>query len=322
MPFFDDKVEMDGRKKIVTTVQQRYEAVDAFYEDVNNLAERMQSEDEEGYSKHRIQIKKDAMKRTVLQYVNGETVITPGSHIDGNDVLKFFRMNPIKKEIDEEALWAYLQGPFIGTVNVLAVNVKPLTLLDYDRLTSFSFYNDVEYAKPERIEFNVPKYVELIAKLPRWTMTKVFEARSNWLCMITDVDKEKLWEDATSRFEEFRKDFEPADDRQEAIIGIWDTLIHSPYVKQYLMYCAQPNALFARNFKAFIESEQNREFLIELFKGPLESIGFLFIPIYFHYRAVEFENTGNKPTFNDLIRITNDPDMYDPRSCAWIAKLT
>jgi hypothetical protein len=152
-------------------------------------------------------------------------------------------------------------------------------------------------------------------------MYKVFEARSNWLCLLPDADKETLWNDAVNRFEEYKQDFETDDERQEAIINIWDNLIHSPYMKQYIMYCAQPNALFARNFKAFIESEQNRDFLKALFEGPLESIGFLFTPIYYSYRGVEYNSTGDKPTFVDLVKITNDPDMYDPRNGSWIAKL-
>lgn len=318
-PFFDNvnvgsKVEPD-----VVSVEDRYTAVDNFYRAAKQLARKMQKEAGEDYSKHNIQIKKDEKRTSVLKYIDGETEEEIESGIEGSDALKFFRMNPIKKSLDDDAVMEYLKGDFINTVNILAINTKPLSLLDYDRLTQFSFYNDVEYAKEANIEFNMPKYVDLIKNLPKWSLSKVFEARSNFLALITESDREKLWNDAVKRFDEYHNDYD--NERVIAIIEIFNKLMHSEYFKQYLMYGAVPNALFAKVFKSFLDTTDNKEFLIELFTGPLESIGFLFTPIYFDYRGVEYAGDESAPTFNDLIKIVNDPDLYDPRTAIWIAKL-
>jgi hypothetical protein len=319
-PFFDNVNVGSKSEPDIISVEDRYMSVDNFYQAANQLARKMQKEAGEDYSKHHILIKKDAKRTSVLKYIDGETEEEIESGIEGSDALKFFRMNPIKKSLDDDAVMEYLKGDFINTVNILAVNVKPLSLLDYDRLTQFSFYNDVEYAKEANIEFNMPKYVDLIKNLPKWTLSKVFEARSNFLALIPEPDREKLWKDAVKRFDEYNdQDFD--DDRVIAIMEIFDKLMHSKYFKEYLLNGAVPNALFAKVFKSFLDTAENTDILIELFTGPLESIGFLFTPIYFDYRGVEYAGDESAPTFNDLVKIVNDPDLYDPRTAIWIAKL-
>ena len=320
-PFFNDVNVGTKDEPEMVSIEDRYETMDAFYGAAKQLAKKMQKEAGEDYSKYCIQVKKDKERISVLKYIDGDTDEEIESNIEGNDALKFFRMNPVKKDFDDEAVMAYLKGSFIDTVNILSVNMKPLSLLDYDRLTQFSFYNDVEYTKESDIKFDLPKYVDLIKNLHKWTMTKVFDARSNFLTLIPEADREKLWRDAVKRFDEYlEQEFD--DDRVIAIMEIFNKLMHSEYFKRYLMFGAIPNALFEKIFKNFLDTPANKEILIELFTGPLESIGFLFTPFYFDYRDVEYGNDGvNRPTFDDLVKITDDPDMYDPRTAIWIAKM-
>ncbi len=319
-PFISDISAGTKDQPETITIADRYATMDAFYGAARQLATKMQKEAGESYSKHCIQVKKDKERTSVLMYIDGETAVDIKSNIEGTDALKFFRMNPIKKELDDDAVMEYLKGSFIDTVNILSINVKQLSLLDYDRLTQFSFYNDVEYAKEPTIKFDLPKYVDLIKNLPRWTMAKVFDARCNFLALITEDDREKLWADAVKRFDEhLEQEFEG--ERVVAILEIFNKLMRSEYFKQYLMFGATPNTLFAKIFKNFLETPLNKDILIELFTGPLESIGFMFTPYYFKYRGVKYGNESGKPTFDDLVKITDDPDMYDPRTAIWIAKL-
>ena len=319
-PFFDDVNVGSKTEPDMVSVEDRYTAVDNFYRAARQLAKKIRQEAGDDYSKHNLQIVKDEKRKSVLKYIDGDTKEEIESGIEGSDALKFFRMNPIKKKLADDDVMEYLKGDFIDTVNILAVNTKPLSLLDYDRLTQFSFYNDVEYAKEANIEFNMPKYVDLIKNLHKWTLSMVFEARSNFLALIPEPDREKLWNNAVKRFDEYNEqEFE--DDRVIAIMEIFGKLMHSKYFKEYLMNGAVPNALFAKVFKSFLDTDENKEILKELFTGPLESIGFLFTPIYFDYRGVEYAGDESAPTFNDLVRITDDPDLYDPRTAIWIAKL-
>ena len=319
-PFFDDVNVGSKTEPDMVSVEDRYTAVDNFYRAARQLAKKIRQEAGDDYSKHNLQIVKDEKRKSVLKYIDGDTKEEIESGIEGSDALKFFRMNPLKKQFDDDAVMEYLKGDFIDTVNILAVNTKPLSLLDYDRLTQFSFYNDVEYAKEANIEFNMPKYVDLIKNLHKWTLSMVFEARSNFLALIPESDREKLWNDAVKRFDEYNEqDFE--DDRVIAIMEIFSKLMHSRYFKEYLLNGAVPNALFAKVFRSFLDTPNNKNILIELFTGPLESIGFLFTPIYFDYRGVEYNGDESAPTFNDLVKIVNDPDLYDPRTAIWITKL-
>ena len=319
-PFFDDINVGSKSEPEMVSIEDRYETINAFYDAAKRLAKKMQKEAGENYSKHCIQIKKDAERTSVLKYVDGETEEEIESGIEGSDALKFFRMNPSKKVFDDDDVMNYLKGSFIETVNILSINVKPLSLLDYDRLTQFSFYDDVDYAKEESIEFNLPKYIDLIKNLPKWTLSRVFEARSNFLTLIPEADREKLWNDAVKHFDAY-KEQEFDDERVVSIIDIFNKLMHNRYFKEYLMFGAVPNALFAKVFKNFLDMTANREILEELFTGPLESIGFMFTPIYFDYRGVEYGADESAPTFSDLLKHTNDPGLYDPREAIWIAKL-
>jgi hypothetical protein len=227
-------------------------------------------------------------------------------------------MNPMKKTLQASDVEAFLMGPFIDTVNVLAVNTKPLSLLDYDRLTSFSHFNDVEYQKLPAIEYNMPSYIKLISKLNKWNFSMVFDARSNWLCAISDDEKEQMWNAAVKSFDAFK-----AEDNEvsETVLGIWDNLLHSTYIKQYMMFGAAPNALFGKIFKLFLETDGYKDDMMVLFEGPLKPIACMFTPIHFSYRGVAYGNSDDRPTFADLVKITDDPGMYDPRANIWIKRL-
>ena len=320
-PFFNEVNVGTKEEPEMVSIEDRYETMDAFYGAARKLAKRMQKKAGDVYSKYYIQIKKDKERINVLKYVDGDTDEEIESNIEGNDALKFFRMNPVKSKFEDEAVMAYLNGSFINTVNILSINVKPLSLIDYDRLTQFSFYNDIEYAKESNITFDMPKYIDLIKNIHKWTMSKVFDARCNFLTLIPEADREKLWADAVKRFDEYiEQGFE--DERVASIMEIFSRLMHSEYFKQYLMFGAVPNALFEKIFKNFLDMPKNKDILIGLFTGPLESIGFLFTPFYFEYRSVKYGNDGiTEATFDDLVKITDDPDMYDPRTAIWITKM-
>ncbi len=314
-PFFDT-IERDGKE---ISPDDRFEEMDAFYASVEKLASRMEKELGDDYSKHNLQIKKIDAKQSELQYVDGEKVVKAKSPVNGQDILKFFRMNTMKKTFEMDDVEAFLMGTFINTVNVLAIDTKHLSLLDYDRLTLFSHFNDIEYQKPSVIEYNMPAYIKLISKLNKWSFSAVFEARSNWLCVITDTDKEQMWNEAVKCFDAFKAE---ENNVSENVLNIWDNLIHSQYVKQFVMYCANPNPLFGKIFKLFLETTEYKDDMMVLFEGPLEPIASMFTPLHFHYRGVEYGNPEDKATFSDLVKVVNDPSMYDPRYNAWIARLT
>lgn len=314
-PFFET-IRRDGKE---ISPEDRFKEMDAFYASVEKLASRMEKELKDSYSKHNLQIKKIDKSQSELQYVDGEKVVNAKSPVNGQDILKFFRMNPMKQKIKMDDVEAFLMGPFINTVNVLAIDTKHLSLLDYDRLTSFSHFNDIEYQKPSVIEYNMPAYIKLISKLNKWSFSGVFEARSNWLCVIQDTDKEQMWNAAVRSFDAFK-----AEDNNvsENVLNIWDNLMHSQYVKQFIMYCANPSPLFGKIFKIFLETTEYKDDMMILFEGPLEPIAAMFTPIHFHYRGVAYDNPEDKATFADMVRVINDPAMYDPRYNAWIARLT
>ena len=315
VPFFENMTK-DGKE---ITPEDRFEEIDEFYASVEKLASKMKEKYNDKYSKHNLQLKKNDKKQSELQYTDGEVVIKAKSPINGQDILKFFRMNPMKKSFETADVEAFLMGPFINTVNVLAIDTKHLSLLDYDRLTLFSHFNDIGYQKPSVIEYNMPAYIKLISKLNKWSFSGVFEARSNWLCMISDTDKEQMWNAAVKSFDAFK-----AEDNNvsETVLNIWDNLIHSQYIKQFIMYCANPSLLFGKIFKLFLETTEYKDDMIILFEGPLEPIASMFTPIHFSYRGVEYGNSEDAATFSDLVRVINDPSMYDPRTNAWIARLT
>lgn len=314
-PFFET-IKKDGKE---ISPEDRFKEIDAFYTSVEKLASRMEEKYNDTYSKHNLQIKKNDKKQSELQYVDGESIIKAKSPINGQDILKFFRMNPMKKELEMDDVEAFLMGPFIDTVNVLSIDTKQLSLLDYDRLTLFSHFNDIGYQKPSVLEYNMPSYIKLISKLNKWSFSGVFEARTNWLCMIPDTDKEQMWNAAVRSFDAFK-----AEDNNvsETVLNIWDNLIHSQYIKQFIMYCANPSPLFGKIFKLFLETDEYKEDMIVLFEGPLEPIASMFTPIHFSYRGVEYGNSEDAATFSDLVKVSNDPAMYDPRINAWIARLT
>ena len=314
-PFFEN-IRRDGKE---ISPEDRFEEMDAFYASVEKLASRMEKDFGDKYSKHNLQIKKIDKSQSELQYIDGEKAVKAKSPINGQDVLKFFRMNPMKKELEQSDVEAFLMGPFIDTINVLAIDTKHLSLLDYDRLTLFSHFNDISYQKPSVIEYNMPAYIKLISKLNKWTFSGVFEARSNWLCVIPDTDKEQIWNAAVRSFDAFK-----AEDNNvsETVLNIWDNLMHSQYVKQFIMYCANPSPLFGKIFKIFLETGGYKDDMMILFEGPLEPIASMFTPIHFSYRGVEYGNSDEAATFSDLVRVINDPSMYDPRTNAWIARLT
>ena len=314
-PFFET-IRKDGK---ALSPEDRFKEMDAFYASVEKLASKMEKELSDAYSKHNLQIKKNDKKQAELQYIDGEKVVKAKSPINGQDILKFFRMNTMKKELEKDAVEAFLMGSFIDTVNVLAIDTKHLSLLDYDRLTLFSHFNDIEYQKPSVLEYNMPAYIKLISKLNKWSFSGVFEARSNWLCVIPDTDKERMWGEAIRSFDAFK-----AEDNNvsENVLNIWDNLIHSQYIKQFIMYCANPSPLFGKIFKMFLETTEYKDDMMILFEGPLEPIASMFTPIHFHYRGVEYGNSEEAATFSDLVKVINDPSMYDPRYNAWIARLT
>ena len=314
-PFFET-IRKDGKE---ISPKDRFKEMDAFYASIEKLASKMEKELGDAYSKHNLQIKKNDKKQAELQYIDGEKVVKAKSPINGQDILKFFRMNTMKKELEKDAVEAFLMGPFIDTVNVLAIDTKHLSLLDYDRLTLFSHFNDIGYQKPSVLEYNMPAYIKLISKLNKWSFSGVFEARSNWLCVIPDTDKERMWGEAVRSFDAFK-----AEDNNvsENVLNIWDNLIHSQYIKQFIMYCANPSPLFGKIFKMFLETTEYKDDMMILFEGPLEPIASMFTPIHFHYRGVEYGNSEEAATFSDLVKVINDPSMYDPRYNAWIARLT
>ena len=314
-PFF----ETVGNDDEEVSPEDRFAEMDDFYASVEKLASKMEKELGDDYSKYNLQIKKLDTKRSELQYIDGEKIVKAKSPVNGQDILKFFRMNPMKKVFEAEDVEAFLMGPFINTVNVLSIDTKHLSLLDYDRLTLFSHYNDVDYQKPNALTYNMPAYIKLISKLNKWTFSAVFEARSNWLCLISDADRDQMWDSAVKSFDAFKKEDNSI---SENILNIWDNLIHSQYVKQYIMHCATPNALFGKIFKLFLETVDYTDDMIALFEGPLEPIASMFTPIHFSYRGVEYGNAEDKPTFTDLVKLTDDPGMYDPRNNAWIARIT
>lgn len=313
-PFFET-IRRDGKE---VSPEDRFEEMDAFYASVEKLASKMEKELGDNYSKHNLQIKKIDKKQTELQYVDGEKVVKAKSPINGQDILKFFRMNPMKKELEQSDVEAFLMGPFIDTVNVLAIDTKQLSLLDYDRLTLFSYFNDINYLKPSMIEYNMPAYIRLISKINKWSFSGVFEARSNWLCVIPDTDKERMWDEAVRSFDAFKAE---DNDVSENVLNIWDNLIHSQYVKQFIMYCANPSPLFGKIFKMFLETTEYKDDMMILFEGPLEPIASMFTPLHFYYRGVQYGNSEEDPTFSDMVKVINDPSMYDPRYNAWIARI-
>lgn len=314
-PFFET-IEKDGKE---ITPEDRFKEMDTFYASVEKLASKMEKELGDDYSKHNLQIKKIDSKQSELQYIDGEKVVKAKSPVNGQDILKFFRMNPMKKAFEMDDVEAFLMGQFINTVNVLAINTKQLSLLDYDRLTLFSHFNDIDYQKPSVIEYNMPSYIKLISKLNKWSFSGVFEARSNWLCVIPDTDKEQMWNAAVRSFDAFK---EEDNNVSENVLNIWDNLIHSQYIKQFIMYCATPNPLFGKIFKLFLETTDYTDDMKVLFEGPLEPIASMFTPIHFSYRGVEYGNSEDAATFSDLVKVFDDPAMYDPRINAWIARLT
>ena len=317
-PFFKSTgTEEDGD---LVTPADRFAVSDAFYESVNELATRMQGEDED-YSPRNISIKKDGKNGYVLQYVNGDISVQADSPINGHDVLKFFRMTPMNRELDRDDVLTFLTGAHINTVNVLSIDTKKMGVMDYDRMTLFSHFNDAPYAKADTVTFNVPKYVELISKLNKWSVSKVFDARSNWLCLIDAADKEQMWADAAKAINAFTNE-DPTDSVRAAVIDVWKTLINSDYVKQYIMYHATPNTLFAKVFKHFLETDTYLDTFKELFMGPLEPIASCFTPYHYKYNSVEFDPCDdNSSDVTALIKHVEDAELYDPRNGAWIGKL-
>lgn len=317
-PFFKSiGTEEDGD---LVTPADRFAVSDAFYESVNELASKMQGEDDD-YSSRNISIKKDGKNGYVLQYINGDINVQADSPINGHDVLKFFRMTPMKRELDRDDVLTFLTGPYINTVNVLSIDTKKLGVMDYDRMTLFSHFNDAPYAKSTTVTFNVPKYVELISKLNKWSVSKVFEARSNWLCLIDTADKEQMWMDAAKAINEFTNE-DPTNSIRAAVIDVWKTLINSNYVKQYIMYHATPNPLFAKIFKHFLETDTYLDTFKELFMGPLEPIASCFTPYHYKYNSVEYDPADdNSSDVIALIKHVEDIAMYDPRNGSWIGKL-
>ena len=128
-----------------------------------------------------------------------------------------------------------------------------------------------------------------------------------------------MWNDAVKSFDAFK---EEENGVSENVLNIWDNLIHSQYVKQFIMYCVNPNPLFGKIFKLFLETTDYKDDMTVLFEGPLEPIASMFTPIHFSYRGVEYGNSDEAATFDDLVKVVNDPSMYDPRYNAWISRLT
>lgn len=296
------------------TAKNQYKTADKFNQQLQSFGTKMKRTAKDGFSKHNIRI----IQGQLRYIVSKEEVMIENSVLDKADPKTLFKQPSLVKKFTVDQITQFLSGQFIDTVNVLAFDVKQLSLLDYDKITGFSFYNDVHLPAPEEFTFNMPAYIKLISNIHKYSFADVFDARSNWMYAIPDVDRESKWDSAVERFDAFSRSKHGIN---QNVMAIMDKIIHSKYVKRYIMYGYAPNPIFAKVFHAFLTEETFKDDLLKLFEGPLEDIAFNFTPICFSYRGVTYNPPEGSPTFNDLVRCTDDPGVYDPSTNAWIGTL-
>lgn len=301
--------------KTVLTPEDRFEEMDEFYGVVDTIHEEMEEKYGDAYSDYNIQFKKSPTddKTNVIAYVGTDDTEIYESKLDGETVLAFFRMPSMKKEIKEDTIIDFLCSGAMQTVNVLAFNAKQMPIPAFDRLLMYSHYNDVPFEARPDLKFHMPSYIRLMSRLNRCTFMDVFNARTNWLCLITPKDREALWANAVKAINEYECDSDAA--------KVFKNLLNSEYVKYHFMYCAQASILFTKLFGNFMETKRMKDDIMKLCRGPLKSIAFLFTPMEYSYRGVELDNSGEDATFDDLVKETDDPEFWDPRNSHWIGKM-
>lgn len=301
--------------KTVLTPNDRFKEMDDFYDVVDAIHKEMEEKYGDNYSDYNIQFKKSPTdeKTNVVAYVGSDDTEIYESNLDGETVLSFFRMPSVKKEIKEDTIINFLCSNAMKTVNVLAFNAKQMPIPAFDRLLMYSHYNDVPFEARPDLKFHMPSYIRLMSRLNKWTFTDVFNARTNWLCLITPKDREALWANAVNAINEYECNNDAAE--------IFKNLLNSEYVKYHFMYCAQASTLFTKIFANFLGTERMEKDIKKLCRGPLKSIAFLFTPMEYSYRGVELDNSGEDATFDDLVKETDDPEFWDPRNSHWIGKM-
>ena len=146
---------------------------------------------------------------------------------------------------------------------------------------------------------------------------EVFNARTNWLCLMDHKDRETLWATAVEEINNYSNT-----EINKKVLAVFKTLLNSEYVKLHFIYCVPASVLFTKMFTLFMDTSSIKEDALTLFRGPLKTISYLFTPMEYSYRGVEYGNSGDDPTFDDLMKETvDDPGFWDPRNSQWIGKM-